>query len=146
MGKSNHFRRNYLTVAQQSYFMRAEFPDFRPVTNRGNWISWTGPLTPSPLSTTYTVQISYEVPTRPEITILSPALTPRPDFKKIPHVFAGNKPCVHQAHEWSGDSILAHTIVPWLSAWLYFYEVWYFTGLWLGEGTHPDLPQHRSAS
>jgi hypothetical protein len=26
--------------------------------------------------------------------------------------------------------------------WLAFYETWLETGCWLGEGTHPDLPEH----
>jgi len=126
--------------------MQAKFPNFRAASNRGKWVQWTGPLKPTAISVTYTVQITYEMPNRPEIRVLSPELKPRLDCDRIPHVFSENKLCVHQAHEWSGRKILAMTIVPWISAWLYFYEIWYATGLWLGEGTHPDLPQHRSVA
>ena len=39
---------------------------------------------------------------------------------------------------------VADFIPPWVSTWLYFYEVWYATGNWHGGGTHPDKPEHRS--
>jgi hypothetical protein len=39
---------------------------------------------------------------------------------------------------------LADTVVPWTSEWLFFYEVWHATGLWLGGGTHPNRPEHQS--
>ena len=33
---------------------------------------------------------------------------------------------------------LANTIVPWVADWLYYYEVWLFTGEWEGGGIHFD--------
>jgi hypothetical protein len=29
---------------------------------------------------------------------------------------------------------IATTIIPWLSLWLYYYEVWHATGEWMGGG------------
>ncbi len=124
--------------------MRARFPQFNAATNRGNWVRWVGTLKPTALSRTYTVEIAYEIPGRPEIRVVSPALETRPGCDRLPHVFSEGQLCVHQAHEWRGDQVVARSVVPWVSAWLYFYEVWHATGLWLGEGTHPDLPQHRT--
>ena len=126
------------------YLMAMSYPQFRVITNRGNWARWSGDLRPSALSDTYTIEISYTIRRRPEIRVLTPELRLRPGHERLPHVLEGNKLCVHQAHEWRGDSILAHTIVPWTVAWLYFYEVWFATGSWEGGGTHPDLPQHKS--
>jgi hypothetical protein len=34
---------------------------------------------------------------------------------------------------------LAMTVIPWISEWLYFYELWLVTGEWLGGGTHAEL-------
>lgn len=136
---------NRLTVAQQVYHMRAAFPQFHAETNRGNWVRWTGTLQPHELSDQYTVEITYTVSFRPDIRVVSPELRRRSDCKNLPHVFERDLLCVHTANEWNGCLILARTIVPWTSTWLYFYETWYTTGLWLGEGTHPEFPQHRSA-
>jgi hypothetical protein len=39
---------------------------------------------------------------------------------------------------------VADYIIPWISCWLYFYEVWLATGTWIGGGTHPEKPEHCS--
>jgi hypothetical protein len=139
-----YFRTEYLTISEQVYFMRAIYPQFRVTTNRGNRARWTGDLRPTSMSDTYAVEISYTVPRCPEIRVLTPELRVRPGHKRLPHVFEENRLCVHQAHEWTGNLILARTVVPWTIAWLYFYEIWFATGFWEGGGTHPDLPEHES--
>ena len=30
--------------------------------------------------------------------------------------------------EWSGGMSLAHTVIPWVSVWLFYYELWHATG------------------
>lgn len=83
---------------------------------------------------------------RPQIRVLRPELTLREGHRRLPHVFEGNLLCVHEAYDWNAKMMVAYTIVPWISAWLYFYEVWLDTGYWEGEGTHPNSPEHRSAA
>jgi hypothetical protein len=46
--------------------------------------------------------------------------------------------CVHRPEEWAPSSFIADTIMPWISQWLRFYEVWQQTGSWEGEGSHPE--------
>jgi hypothetical protein len=127
----------HLTIAIQDYHMRTLFPQFTSTTDRHNWIRWTGTLRPTSLSETYTVRIDYELPRRPSVEVLKPELESRPDQPKIPHTFAGNKLCLHTPGEWNSQMIIARTIVPWISIWLYFYEVWQTTGEWAGGGVHP---------
>jgi hypothetical protein len=38
--------------------------------------------------------------------------------------------------------LLAYTVVPWISEWLLYYELWLFTGEWTGGG-HPYASQQR---
>jgi hypothetical protein len=120
------------------------WPQFTATTNRGGLISWIGTLTPTPMSDTYTVGFEYSVPFRPEIRVLAPDLVVRPESDGLPHVFGDGTLCVHTADEWHGRLIIAQTIVPWTSTWLYFYEVWRDTGYWIGKGTHPEWPKHKS--
>lgn len=134
------------TVAEQIYWMRVFFPQFRATTNRGKLVRWVGDLQPTALSDRYTVEIKYDLPHRPDLRVLHPELKIHPNYSVLPHAFKGNLLCVHTAAEWRGEFLIARTLVPWISTWLYFYEVWLSTGLWLGEGTHEQLPQHRSSS
>ena len=141
---NSHFRQRVLTIAQQDYCMHLCFPAFRARSNRGTRIVWRGHLQPTAWSEVYEVEIVYEVPYRPRIRILSPRLHVREGCRKCPHTFADGSLCVHQAHEWNGNRLIASTIVPWICVWLYFYEVWLRAGVWRGEGTHPDLPEHNA--
>ena len=120
------------------------WPQFTASTNRGNRSWWTGILQPTALSDSYRIGFSYTVPERPKIEVLSPELKLHPGYSRLPHVFEDGTLCVHTAWEWHGDLLIARTIVPWVCIWLYFYEVWYTTGCWLGEGTHPELPEHKA--
>jgi len=95
-----------------------------------------------PRSALYEVEISYEIPRRPHIQVVAPKLTTWGQLKRQPHIFRDGSLCVHQTHEWHGNKLIAETIIPWTCAWLAFYETWLDTGCWLGEGTHPELPEH----
>ena len=39
--------------------------------------------------------------------------------------------------QWTGEMVLATTVVPWAALWLYHYEMWHLTGEWLGGGHEP---------
>jgi hypothetical protein len=67
----------------------------------------------------YTVRIDYALPKRPTIDVLNPQLELRPDQPTIPHTLLGNTLCVHTPGEWNSQMIIARTIVPWISTWLY---------------------------
>jgi hypothetical protein len=127
----------------QRYHMRRLWPQFTASTNRGNQAWWTGTLQPTAMSDGYTIGLAYSVPGRPRIRVLSPELKIRSGYSRLPHIFPDGTLCVHTAWEWRADMIIAETIIPWTCAWLYFYEVWIQTGYWLGEGTHPDFPEHK---
>ena len=50
--------------------------------------------------------------------------------------YAPDRPCLFYpaGREWRSDMKIATSIVPWLSLWLYYYEVWLATGEWEGGG------------
>ena len=139
---SKYIWQRFLTAMQQDQYMRVYFPQFRSSTNHGSRIRWQGSLRPSPRSDLYGLEVCYEIPNRPVVRILSPRLSTWGEVKKQPHTFRDGSLCVHQAHEWHGNKLIAATIIPWTCLWLDFYETWLDTGCWLGEGTHPDLPEH----
>jgi hypothetical protein len=93
---------------------------------------------------TYTVGIQYELGLRPKINILAPVLTLAAGRNRLPHVYADGQHdiCVNRPEDCKRGMFIADTIMPWLSQWLYFYEIWAMTGKWFGKGTHPLAPQH----
>ena len=145
MAPLRHARPAALSQAKQIFAM-ARYQQFRVRCVRDREVRWTGTWRPTELSPEYCIEITYPQGRRPRIAILSPILPLGPGHTKLPHVFEGQKDiCVHTSDEWNSGKLIADTILPWVSQWLYFYEVWALTGKWFGKGTHPDAPQHRES-
>ena len=41
-------------------------------------------------------------------------------------------------YEWTFDTLVSKSIIPWAVEWLYYYEVWLATNEWCGGGEHPN--------
>jgi hypothetical protein len=130
--------RKILSVRDQVARIRLLFPHFRCSVKGGTLIA-EGELQPTERSVAYHVRIEYQAGDPPEVNVLTPELKPREDGGQIPHVYRGNRLCLYLpgAGEWTSDLSLAHTIVPWISEWLFFYETWHALGVWLGGGIEP---------
>jgi hypothetical protein len=136
MAKNRYVPERPLTPALQAYFLRLVFPGFKIITAR-NKLKCMGPLQPSPTSDKYIVDLEYRVPDRPRVRVLKPQLRLAPGHTKLPHVFKDNDLCLYLTGQWRPDLKISEYIIPWISFWLFFYEVWLVTGEWLGAGHEP---------
>lgn len=129
-----------LSVHEQAAWFRLTCASFNIRIVDGQLIA-RGTVHPTALNCTYSVRIEYRAPTRPRVWVEEPKLHPRTPEGRIPHTFTQNEPCLFLpgGNEWRSDKKIALTIVPWLSLWLFYYEVWLATGEWLGGGVHPRL-------
>jgi len=120
------------------------YPGAQRPAVRADRLRWTVQLQPTPMSLTYTVRIEYAAGCSPQVVVLDPQLEVPADGS-LPHVYPGGELCLYYGDEFDGHvDLLAHTIVPWTSEWLYFYEAWVTTGEWHGGGFHPDpVPRRR---
>jgi hypothetical protein len=126
------------TLAQQAYQL-GRLPLARTSTVKAGRLHWEGMLHPTACSERYLVAIDYAPPGRPDITIISPPLEP-PEVGVLPHTYEGDRPCLFFPGEWRPRMRIDTTIVPWISEWLLFYELWLFTGEWLGGGHGTPAP------
>lgn len=137
------FKKQELTQAQQLYFMKSKFPQLTAKVERQRSIIWQGPWGASDVGGQYLIRVSYKQGLRPRIAIIEPTLRLASGLKELPHTYEGQSDiCIHRPEEWHKGLVIADTIMPWISQWLYFYEIWSVTGKWFGKGTHPNLPQH----
>jgi hypothetical protein len=100
-----------------------------------------GQIQPTSRSEVYNLEIQYCMCKPPEIYIKKPKLIKNFNGEKIPHVYPGNKLCLYRPKyaEFKHSDFIADTIIPWITLWLYHYEVWHNTGEWKGGGEHPKL-------
>jgi hypothetical protein len=95
----------------------------------------TVPLQPSPASLIYTVRLTYRHGARPQVDVIEPKLQLHPDADHLPHVYSGDQLCLYFGREWNDSLLLARTVLPWASEWLFHHELWLATGTWHGGGT-----------
>lgn len=109
------------------------------VQRAGSGFIAVGSVRPDGLSCEYRVQVSY-AGKEPKVRVLDPPLRDRGDGQVIPHTYEGDLLCLYRPkyEEWNPSLLIAETIIPWISEWLYFYEVWLVAGIWLGGGEHPN--------
>lgn len=135
------FRIRTLGIGEQAARFRSTFPTFTTSRPRPNRLVCRGELQPSALSDTYFVRITYEITRTPQVDIEEPILQRRDPQKRIPHTYEGDRPCTFRPGvDWRSDRSLV-LVVPWVSMWLFFYEVWYVSGEWLGGGVGHDKPE-----
>lgn len=94
-------------------------------------ITFTGTLQPHENMPVYTVKITYRSWKNPRVKVISPELV-----KKPPHFYRKTQTlCLYHPEKfaWKKEYPIAITIIPWVSSWLYFYEVWKQTDKWYGE-------------
>lgn len=143
MARNRYLPRTAVGLALQGHRLLAAHPQFETRSSSRQRAVWRGTLQPTELSDVYTVEIAYTLAQRPDVHVLEPQLKLHPDHKRLPHVYPGNSLCLYTFGEWYAGLYIANTIVPWISLWLFFYEIWLATGRWKGGGTHPDWSQHR---
>ena len=140
MGKFGGSSKKLISIVVQDFHIKRLFPDFKSTLQHSE-ATWVGGLRPTSLSEKYQIKIFYKLESFPKIWVISPELKLRPGANIIPHTYPSKRLCLFlpKAGEWRGDMLIALTIIPWASLWLYYYEIWYLTGEWLGGGIHPSV-------
>lgn len=133
-------RSRSLDVRQQAARIRLIHPGFE-CRVKGNRLICRGRVQPTQLNESYLVRLEYEQSGTPKVWVEEPKLRQRSKDEPTPHTYQEDCPCLYLpgAREWTPSKLLATTIIPWLSLWLFYYESWLVTGEWQGGGEHPDL-------
>ena len=136
--KPSGFYPRRLNVWQQSARMKLLHPGF-DCRVRGNTLICRGYVQPTLLNARYRVRLEYQEGGTPEVWVEEPRLRRRDPDEMIPHTYDDDQPCLYRPRrqEWSSEKLIATTILPWLSLWLWYYESWLVTGEWQGGGEHP---------
>ncbi|MBK6484046.1 MAG: hypothetical protein IPG01_13160 [Chitinophagaceae bacterium] len=128
------------SIAEQAASLRSKYPQYK-VTSTHVGLKVLGNLQPTARSSVYAFELRYSLSISPEVKILSPALVRNWKGSNIPHTYPGNKLCLFRPiyGEFKRSDFIYETIIPWVSLWLYHYEVWHTTDTWYGGGEHPQI-------
>lgn len=101
-----------------------------------------GRVRPTISSLDYFVRIEYDGRLAPKVWVDEPQLVPRDGEDKIPHMYNQERVCAFMPPvDWSAAMYIADYVVPRISQWLLFYELWHTTGEWYGGGIQPGVPE-----
>lgn len=125
------FGNSNITIGMQVNAMRSYFPQFRyrRVKNKPTWIGYLQPTEESPR---YQIKVEYGT-SYPKVWVLKPILV-----EDAPHRYPDKSLCLYfpRDRSWTRKKYICTTIIPWVSEWLAFYELWCVTGIWHG----PEVP------
>lgn len=113
--------------------MNSFYPQFVTNQKRADEIEFIGNLHVKPELPIYNISVTYRGDLRPKVKVLKPDLVENP-----PHCYPDDTLCLYhkENYHWKGAKLIAKYIIPWVAAWIYFYEVWKQTGIWYG----PEVP------
>ena len=98
-------------------------------------------IQPTAESIKYTLRIECRVErSYVNIFVVDPVIGKEFEGKSIPHMYNDGSLCLFypEYREWKYTDAWAETLIPWASLWLYYFELWKFTGEWLGGGIHGE--------
>lgn len=122
------------------------------LVRRRNWnavvtrskLTAEGYVQPTIWSRTYRVRLSYSLGSQPSVNVISPELQ-RSSPLSDTHRYRDGSLCLYRPgfRDWRPQDFVGESVVPWVSEWLFFYELWLTTGWWLGGGQHPTVATTR---
>ena len=130
-----------ISLPRQRASLITTYKDSQCYLSHGNLV-WSGRIKPSALSKEYKVKITYNTNKSPIVIVHGDELE-QLDNKKFPHNYGVSinektvELCLYKYSEFNKTKFLTDTIIPWTVEWLYYYEIWLFTGEWYGGGDHP---------
>lgn len=136
----------YITLVKQEIALRQQFPSAIIKRVADASLTWEHSLQPTAVSEQYRVRLVYTRTKGLEVFVLSPKLTLAEGARELPHVYSTEKQelCLYfpDGKEWNKNKYISQTIIPWISEWLFFYELWLPSGHWFGGGTiHDPKPE-----
>lgn len=133
MGYNKRDRISYIT---QANILRKRYPTSL-INSHRNGFKWCDTITPSTYSNSYRVELTYNTGEHPKVIVKTPLELANGETR-LPHVYNHEKQhlCLYHkpSNEWTSNLLIADTIIPWTTEWLFFYEFWLANGDWYGGG------------
>jgi len=141
-------RKSLLT---QEGTLKSYFPSSQVKRKGESELTWIGVVTPSPLSSTYTLKLHYKYNEGAKVYVVEPKPLQLAEGKTVlPHVYSTpeQRLCLYypKDKEWDTGMLYVHTLIPWACEWLCHYELWVCTGTWHGGGIHHETEAEKQAN
>lgn len=142
---------NRILLVHQEGTLKSYFPGTQIRRKSEMELTWTGTVTPSPLSASYTLRLHYKYKEGAKVYVIDPKpLTLAEGKTVLPHVYSTpeQRLCLYYptGNEWDTGMYYVKTLIPWACEWLIHYECWVATGTWHGGGIHHETEAEKQAN
>jgi hypothetical protein len=126
------------TYSEQLAHLKSMYKDCKSSMDNSGFV-WTCSIKPTELSQTYTIKITYHLNQFPKCYVVNPKpLALAEGATRLPHTYNSKRQqlCLFypSLNEWNSTMSISKTIVHWAVQWLFYYEIWLYTGVWNGGG------------
>ncbi|TBX68807.1 hypothetical protein EZL74_07990 [Flavobacterium silvisoli] len=136
-GKRSITRKGFSAKTQLEKILEF-FPTVNILRSGGNFFEIEMKVKPSFLGKDYDIKLTFDRQKGVQVYVINEVLRVARNRSKLPHVYSHNEQrlCLYSPSkgEWTKEKLIASTIIPWISKWLFFYEIWLIDGEWLGGG------------
>lgn len=139
-----------LSLAQQERLIRMRYPKAKTSYHwlQGEKVLWTDlTLQAAPVYDRYRVMIGYMLDgPQPAVYVVAPKPVKDAHGIRTPHLNRDGTLCLYDPtkEQWADSDALAYTTIPWTLRWLFHYENWLSSSVWLGD-TNPPVIKDESA-
>lgn len=142
---------NRISLVHQEGTLKSYFPGTQVKRKSEMELTWTGTVTPSPLSASYTLRLHYKYKEGAKVYVIDPKPLKLAEGKAVlPHVYSTpeQRLCLYypSGNEWDTGMYYVKTLIPWACEWLVHYECWVATGTWHGGGIHHETEAEKQAT
>lgn len=119
--------------------LKKHFPDYY-LNRKPSSLEIIYKVRPTDFSLEYKIKILFNGKNSPKTYVIEP------DLKKIVkspnkvHMYSDYSLCLFYNVKWKefdvDKDVFSNTIIPWISLWLYYFELWQIDGIWRGGGIH----------
>ena len=94
-----------------------------------------------PLFDAYRVSIGYKLGIQPKVFVQSPEPVKEAHGIPTPHLNFDESLCLYDPgkKQWTNADAIAYTTIPWTLRWLFHYENWLSSKVWLGDTIEPVI-------
>lgn len=131
----------FIPLSKQKEIIERRLPDWNvQLLRNGRLLQAIGNLKPDVGTRFFKVRIQLSYRSYPKVHLLGHSFQRDSNDKLPPHLYKDLSLCIFypEHREWKHSMALATTIIPWTLRWLFHYEIWCETEVWIGGGTVHD--------
>lgn len=135
-----------LSLVQQERLIKMRYPKtntwYRDLY--GDKVLWADmTLQVAPVFEAYRVIIGYTLGIQPKVFVHTPEPVQEAHGIPTPHLNYDGSLCLYDPdkRQWTDADAIAHTTIPWTLRWLFHYENWLSSTVWLGDTVPPMVKE-----